>query len=365
MKLFLFAVCDLLFAAQAMNEFTNSFLNRTAMRPTWRTWLKHSLFFLLTFVTCTIAGVLPPFGILPLFPDMADPQNWSEVFQLLQALPQHYARQIFTTVYLLVTNSEVLINGLKFGVLIYGLKFSLSLLTILTAHEFGHYIACRIYGVDATLPYFIPTPPMIGPAGTFGAFIKIVSPIPSRRAVFDIGVAGPIAGFVALIPVAILGFLTTQTVATDNFSQAEIGIYFSKPLFFKFLALFFNINLDLPITNPFYFAAWVGLLVTALNLFPSGQLDGGHALYAVFGAKVHRWSGRIVFVSAAVLAISGWFLYNSPSGFLFAILLGVMMRVGHPEPYDDSPLDFKRKIVAFLTFLIFVLCFTPFPIQVR
>lgn len=326
------------------------------MRPTARTWLKHSIFFLLTFVTCTIAGVLPPFGIVPLFPEMTDPQNWSEVFQLLQALPGHYLRQIFTTISLLFTNSEVL------G---YGLKFSISLLTILTAHEFGHYIACRIYGVDATLPYFIPTPPMIGPAGTFGAFIKIVSPMPSRRAVFDIGVAGPIAGFVALIPIAILGFLTMQTVVPDNSAPSEIGIYFSNPLLLKILAPFFGINLDLPITNPFYFAAWVGLLVTALNLFPSGQLDGGHALYAVFGSKVHLWAGRIVFVAAAVLAILGWFLYSSPSGFLFAVLLGVMMRVGHPEPFDDAPLDFKRKIVAVLTLLIFVLCFAPFPIQVR
>ncbi len=341
-----------------MDEFSNHFFNRAAMRPTLRTWVKHTLLFLLTFITCTVAGVLPPFGIVPLFPDMVDPQSWSEVFALLQALPGHYAGQVIDTVYLLFTNSEVL------G---YGLKFSFSLLTILTAHEFGHYIACRIYGVDATLPYFIPTPPMIGPAGTFGAFIKIVSPMPSRKAVFDIGVAGPIAGFIALIPVAILGFATMETVAPEvAASMSDFGIYFSDPLFFKILAPLFGINLSLPIiSNPFYFAAWVGLLVTALNLFPSGQLDGGHALYAVFGSKIHLWAGRIVFVAAAILAIAGWFLYNSPSGFLFAILLGVMMRVGHPEPYDTTSLDFKRKIVAFVTLLIFILCFAPFPIQVR
>ena len=349
-----------------MDESFNQLFKRRAMRPTVRTWIKHALLFFLTFITCTIAGVLEPFGVLPLFPKMADPQNWSEVFQLVQALPQHYLQQIFTTVYLLVTNSEVLVNGLRFEVLAYGLKFSASLLFILICHEFGHYTACRIYGVDATLPYFIPTPPMIGPAGTLGAFIKIVSPMPSRRAVFDIGVAGPIAGFVALIPVAILGFATMEIVATDNSAPSGVGLYFSDPLFFKILAPVFAVDLSQPIMpNPFYFAAWVGLLVTALNLFPSGQLDGGHALYAVFGAKAHRWSGRIVFVSASVLAILGWFLYNSPSGFLFAVLLGVMMRVGHPEPYDDSPLDFKRKIVAILTLLIFVLCFTPFPIQVK
>jgi membrane-associated protease RseP (regulator of RpoE activity) len=352
------AVCDLLFAAQKMNEFSNHLFKREAMRPTLRTWIKHALFFLITFVTCTIAGVLPPFGIVPLFPDLIDPQNWTEVFQVIASLPSHYVNQIIYTIYLLFTNAEVLS---------YGLKFSVSLLTILTAHEFGHYIACRLYGVDATLPYFIPTPPLLGPAGTFGAFIKIVSPMPSRKAVFDIGVAGPIAGFIALIPVAILGFLTMETVAPEKLDgMSDFGIYFSDPLFFKILAPIFGINLNFPIiANPFYFAAWVGLLVTALNLFPSGQLDGGHALYAVFGSRIHLWAGRIVFVAAAILAISGWFLYNSPSGFLFAILLGVMMRVGHPEPYDTTPLDFKRKIIALLTLLIFVLCFAPFPIQVK
>ena len=163
-----------------MDESFNQLFKRRAMRPTARTWLKHSLLFLLAFITCTIAGVLEPFGILPLFPRMADPQNWSEVFQLLQALPQHYLEQIYTTVYLLATNSEVLVNGLRFEVLTYGLKFSVSLLFILLCHEFGHYIACRIYGVDATLPYFIPTPPMIGPAGTLGAFIKKRNEFPIR-----------------------------------------------------------------------------------------------------------------------------------------------------------------------------------------
>lgn len=328
------------------------------MRPTRRTWIKHTLLFLLTFATCTVAGVLLPFGILPIFPGIPDPQNWSEVFQVLLTLPSHYVWLVINTISLLLTNFEVLA---------YGLKFSVSLLFILLCHEFGHYIACRIYRVDATLPYFIPTPPMIGPAGTLGAFIKIVSPMPSRRAVFDIGVAGPIAGFVALIPVAIFGFLTMEQITPDKSqSLVDLGIYFADPLFFKILAPFFGIDLSQPIlSNPFYSAAWVGLLVTALNLFPSGQLDGGHALYAVFGAKAHRWSGRIVFVLAAVLAILGWFLYNSPSGFLFAVLLGVMMRVGHPEPYDDAPLDFKRIIVAGLTLLIFVLCFAPFPIQVK
>ncbi len=110
------------------------------------------------------------------------------------------------------------------------------------------------------------------------------------------------------------------------------------------------------IGNAFYYAAWVGLLVTALNLIPSGQLDGGHAIYAVLGEKVHRLTGRIAFVIMAGLAIAGWFYFNSPSGFLIAILLGVMMRIRHPQPYDESPLDKKRKAVAFLVLAIFILC---------
>lgn len=337
-----------------LNQITNQlFDRRQAMRPTARTWAKHALLFLITFATVTIAGTLQPFGIIPIFPD-ADPQTWSELQQFILSLPARYVALIFETIYRIFTD---------FTVFKYGVSFSGSLLFILLCHEFGHYVFCRIYGVDATLPYFIPTPPMLGPAGTFGAFIKIVSPMPSRRAVFDIGVAGPIAGFVALIPVALLGFFTFEQAAV---STNDTGLYFSDPLLFKFLAWIFGINLHIPMfPNPFYFAAWIGLLVTALNLIPAGQLDGGHAMFAVFNKKIHYWTGRIAFVVVVAVSISGWFLYNSPSGFLFAILLGIMMRVRHPEPLDQSPLDTKRKLIAVLTLLIFLLSATPFPIQIK
>jgi membrane-associated protease RseP (regulator of RpoE activity) len=339
-----------------MSEIYNLQFRRTAMRPTARTWIKHSIYFLITFITVTIAGVLPPFGILRIPFAEHDPQTWAEIYQFFSNLPFHYFDLIKNTIFDLLTKPEVLT---------YGLEFSGSLLFILLCHEFGHYIACRIYGVDATLPFFIPTPPLLGPAGTLGAFIKIVSPMPSRKAVFDIGVAGPIAGFIALVPVALIGFLTWKQGAPIDPAN-DLGIYFAEPLLLKIFAPFFGIDLSLPVMpNPFHSAAWLGLLITALNLFPSGQLDGGHALFAVFGEKAHRWSGRIAFVVMAGLAVSGWFLYNSPSGFLFAIILGVMLRLGHPEPYDLSPLDFKRKSVAVVTLLIFVLCFVPFPIQVK
>ncbi len=325
------------------------------MRPTAWTWAKHSAFLVIALVTVTIAGVLEPFGKIPIFPD-ANPQTNAEILQFLLSLPTLYADLVFSTIRLLLTDFETLK---------YGLKFSVSLLAILTAHESGHYVACRLYGVDATLPYFIPLPPLLGPAGTLGAFIKIVSPMPSRRATFDIGVAGPIAGFVLIIPVAIVGLLTLQSTSALNHTAGQIGLHFSHPLFLQILAKFFAISPNFEISNPFLAAAWLGLLVTSLNLIPSGQLDGGHAIYAIFGEKIHRRTGRIAFVVMATICVLGWFVYNSPSGLLFTILLGVMMRVRHPEPLDFAPLGFNRKLVAVLTLLIFILCFVPFPIQVQ
>jgi membrane-associated protease RseP (regulator of RpoE activity) len=340
-----------------INDLSNQFFDlREAERPSAWTWAKHLGLLLIAFMTMTVAGTLFPFGFIQVFPN-ENPQTTAEIFQFLLSLPYLYFQLITGTIQHLWTTPE----DLK-----YGLKFSLSLLAILTAHEAGHYVACRIYGVDATLPYFIPTPPLLGPAGTLGAFIKILSPLPSRRATFDIGVAGPIAGFLVLIPVAVLAFLTINTGPPPEGTVYVSEIYFSDPLLLQFFADLTGHDLSLPRDpNPFYSAAWLGLLVTSLNLVPSGQLDGGHAVYAVFGEKVHRWTGRIAFPVMGTISILGWFVYNSPSGFLFTILLAVMMRIRHPEPMDDSPLDFKRQAVAVLTLLIFVLSFVPFPIQIK
>ncbi|HMJ07494.1 MAG TPA: site-2 protease family protein [Pyrinomonadaceae bacterium] len=330
------------------------FLLPVPERPTLRTWLKHLVFLLVTFCTSTIAGVLYPFGLIYTMPD-SDPQSWPEILQFFATLPHRYLLLIYDAVHRILTDTYYLQ---------YGLSFSVSLLFILLSHEMGHYVACRLYRVDATLPFFIPTPPMIGPAGTFGAFIKIKSPMPSRQAVFDIGVAGPIAGFIALIPIAFIGVATMQPASAFQLS-AQGGIVFSDPLAMKMIGSLLNVNVAQSVGNPFYYAAWVGLLVTALNLIPSGQLDGGHAIYAVLGKTVHRWTGRIAFVIMAALSIVGWFYFNSPSGFLIAVLLGVMMRIRHPEPFDRSPLDKVRKAVAFLTLLIFILSFMPFPLQIN
>lgn len=323
-------------------------------RPTPAIWLKHLALLALTFCTVTIAGSIFPFGPNQSLLGDQDPQNLQEVLSLLFSLPAHYM---------------ILVGGALHGLfekpeyLAYGLKFSGSLLFILTCHEMGHYVACRLYKVDATLPFFIPVPPMIGPAGTFGAFIKIRSPMPSRRAVFDIGIAGPIAGFLALLPIAVVGVMTMEA-APPELLAVPGGLVFSDPLLMRALGSIVGIDPSAGIGNPFYFAAWVGLLVTALNLIPSGQLDGGHAVYAVFGERVHRLTGQIAFPLMALLSIAGLVFYGSPSGILIAIILAVMMRVKHPEPWDQTPLDGKRKVLAFATLIIFVLCFVPFPIRI-
>ncbi len=330
----------------------NEIIDR-GLRPSPRTWLKHIAFLVVTLFTTTIAGVLYPFGRIPVMPD-ADPHTWTETAWFILSLPARYFVLIGSALNYLLTDPSYLF---------YGLSFSLSLLFILISHEMGHYIACRIYKVDATLPFFIPTPPMLGPAGTFGAFIKIRSPLPSRKAVFDIGVAGPIAGFAALVPIAIIGIATMQQLHPRMIDDSGV-IVFSDPLLMKLIAGMLGIDLNLGVGNPFYYAAWVGLLVTALNLIPSGQLDGGHAVFAVFGERVHRWTGRIAFAAMTLFSIIGFAVFNSPSGFLIAVLLGVMMWVRHPEPWDNAPLDAKRKGIAFLTLVIFVLCFMPFPIKI-
>jgi len=241
-----------------------------------------------------------------------------------------------------------------------GATFSASLLAILFSHEMGHYLACRYYKVDATLPYFIPAPPHFL-AGTFGAFIKIRAPIPSRRALFDIGLAGPLAGFIVAIPISVMGVLTLGAPLEPK----DHLIFFNDPLLFRLISKLLGIPLDpnAP-TNPYYMAAWLGLLVTSLNLMPVGQLDGGHGTFALFGPRAHKVIGRLAFISVVVLTVLGFWWHGSPSGFLYTVLLGIMMKVPHPQPRVMEPLGTKRVVIAILTLIVFMLCFWPFPITI-
>jgi len=202
-------------------------------------------------------------------------------------------------------------------------------------------------------------------AGTLGAFIRIKSPIPSRRALFDIGVAGPLAGFAALVPVAVGGLLIAAPASAALPSEGVI--YLNDPPLLRLLAALLGIqNLAAMETNPLSFAAWIGLLVTSLNLLPVGQLDGGHASYALFGRRVHGRLGRAAFLTMLVLAPLGWLWHGAPSGFLYAVLLFIMLRVRHPQAETEhDPIGRARVFVALLTLLVFLLSFTPFPLTIK
>lgn len=312
-----------------------------------REWRLHGALLALTVVTTTLAGVmLSATDFIPREPPL------SGLLDYLFYLPLSYFYFVVDLVRYALANPPVLAEGFA---------FSASLLAILFSHEMGHYLACRYYGVNATLPYFIPAPPIFL-AGTFGAFIKIRSPIPSRRALFDIGLAGPLAGFVVALPLSVVGILT---VGPPLPPQGH-AIFFNDPLLFRLLARLFGVTLDPnSAINPYGMASWIGLLVTSLNLMPVGQLDGGHGTFSIFGARAHGLIGRIAFVTMAVLAVLGYLWHGSPSGFLYVVLLGVMLRVPHPAPFTMEPLGRNRQLVAVVTLLVFILCFWPFPITIR
>jgi membrane-associated protease RseP (regulator of RpoE activity) len=328
------------------------YLPRRVSYPPVGVWLKHLVWFLITFITTTLTGVLPllSFGD-SLEAQLPESQTWIDAFQQIAQLPSLYFQTIGKLILSLPSHPAALLEGLS---------YSVSLLFILICHEFGHYIACRIYKIDASLPYFLPSPPLIG-IGTFGAFIRIREPLPSRRAVFDIGVAGPIAGFIALIPIAIVGVYLTEPLPPDF----KAGLVFNDPLLMRLIAWFMGVDLANSMGGPFYFSAWLGLIVTSLNLIPAGQLDGGHAVYAVFGERLHAVIAKIAFAAMFVLTVLGMIFFHSPSGLLFLVILIIMLRIGHPEPYDNTPLDRKRRLVAAFTLLIFILSFTPFPVQIN
>ncbi len=320
-----------------------------APRPNARQWARHIALFLLTALTATFAGVLLATETTLPDPDLASPARW---FDYLTYVPKFYALTVAAIAGDALAHPTLLAEGATFAA---------ALLAILAAHEAGHYLACRRYGVDATLPFFIPAPPLFL-AGTFGAFIKIKSPIPTRRALFDIGVAGPLAGFAVIVPVALIAVLSAHPAPA---SPSQLGgvIIFNDPPLLRLLSRALQRPLDFIAFKPFYYAAWIGLLVTSLNLLPVGQLDGGHAVFSIFGARVHRWTGRLAFAAVCALAVLGGTRHGAPSGFVYAVLLFIMLRVRHPETRDElAPPGRARFFVALLTLTVFALSFTPFPV---
>jgi hypothetical protein len=289
-----------------------------------RPWL-NMLLFLVTFASCFFVGI-----------------TWSMNYVYADMLGEEMEPAIGLE---LLRNSEVIELSMVYAVV---------LIAILMAHEMGHYLTCRYYRIDATLPYFIPAPTLIG---TLGAFIRIRSPITKKHQLFDVGVAGPLAGFVLAVPAMIYGLSLSKVVSP---LPQEGSVIFGEPLLFKLVseAMFKDApqNFDM-ILHPVAFAGWVGVLVTALNLFPIGQLDGGHIIYAVFGKK-SRVLGRpilFVFVALGVLFWIGWFVW--------ALLIG-FLGLKHPRIFDeDVPISSGRRWIALAVIVIFVLSFIPDPVQ--
>jgi membrane-associated protease RseP (regulator of RpoE activity) len=285
--------------------------------PPQRVWL-HILLFALTLVTTTLVGGLA-FGELPA--GFQPASFW-----------------------------QLLLHG---SVISAGLYFSLPLLTILLAHEMGHYLACRFHRLDATLPYFLPVPFGIG---TFGAFIRIRTPIANKRELFDVGAYGPFAGFVVALPVLFVGIWLSRPVTSLPPGDYMI---FGEPLAFQLVS--WLVHPDLPpngdiLLHPTGFAAWFGLFATALNLLPFGQLDGGHVTYAMFG----RWQRKVTWPLLAVLIALGF----KWTGWWVWAVIALAMGVRHPWiPDEETPLDRRRLVLGCLCLILFALCFTPEPIR--
>jgi membrane-associated protease RseP (regulator of RpoE activity) len=239
-----------------------------------------------------------------------------------------------------------------------GFWYSATILAILGCHELGHYFACRYYDVDASLPYFLPFPSF---SGTLGAFIRIREPIPSKRMLFDIGIAGPLAGFLVAVPALFIGIAMSHVVRVppDATGLAELG----EPLLLKLASwLFWGTQPDGYSLNmhPVAFAAWFGMLATALNLFPIGQLDGGHISYAVLGrGSTYVTIGTIVVAAGLTYFSSSWIVWTA-----LTIAMLIMFGPRHPRVFDEHvPLDRNRRLLALAAVAMFVLCFTPAPIR--
>jgi membrane-associated protease RseP (regulator of RpoE activity) len=291
---------------------------RPSPPPPQRVWL-HALLLGATFVSTTLVGGLA-------FGDLPEGFRATSIWQLL----------------------------LQPFVIHTGLAFSVPLLFILLTHEMGHYIACRAHRLDASLPYFIPAPVGIG---TFGAFIRIRTAIASKRELLDVGAAGPLAGFVACLPLVFLGIALSHPVAE---MPAGGFIVFGEPIAFHLVTKLFFPHLppngDI-LLHPTGFAAWFGLFATALNLLPFGQLDGGHITYALFGKLQRRYAWPLLLVLIALgFKWTGWFLW---------VVVALAMGVRHPRVGDEeTPLDPRRRWIAWACIVVFALCFTPQPIKI-
>lgn len=284
---------------------------------------------------------------------------------------------LLTIVTTAITGAQLTVNEpfLNWGNFSSGFKYSFALLTILFTHEMGHYLYARYYKISVTLPYFIPFYfPLMFNFGTFGAFIRLREPIPNKKALFDIGVAGPFAGFIVSLIFLIIGLYEVQNEAsmllyiesihplTDNTAAV---LTFGGNMLFDFILQISGRNF-IPMHEiyhfPFIVSGWFGLLITSLNLMPIGQLDGGHITHAMFGQKSSRIAiaGFIAIILLNVFLISQ---FNSYVYILWPILILVFIKFKHPPTLDESiAIGPLRKILGYLAYIIFIVSFSPMPI---
>jgi membrane-associated protease RseP (regulator of RpoE activity) len=290
--------------------------------PRDRIWL-HALLLLLTLATTTLVGASSYVGYLTDF-------------------GQHRVR---------ITATQALVHGLW---------YSVPALAILGSHEMGHYLACRYYGINASLPYFIPAP-ILSIFGTLGAVIRIREPLRTKRMLFDIGVAGPIAGFVLAVPALVIGMAWSRVVRLPQNLPGTINL--GEPWLFQIVKrmVFGNLPHGLDVNmHPMVLAAWFGMFATALNLLPIGQLDGGHIAYANLG----RRANLVTYVTLAIMLVLGvtvsanWLFWS-----LLMLILLSMFGFRHPPTSDEhDDLGVARLLVTLFAVLMFILCFTPAPI---
>ena len=303
-------------------------MNETA--PPEKTWL-NGILFLLTVLTTCYAGL-----------------SWSASFLFFDAA---------AGADLIVGPGRVFENARLFPL---SALYAAVLMTILVGHEMGHYLTCRRYGARATLPYFLPGPPFLG---TFGAFIRIKSPLLFKRQVFDVGANGPLVGFALTVPALAVGLALSRVAP---FTPSAETINFGEPLLFKLMSgLFFG---PIPegsglVLHPIGWAGWVGLLVTSINLVPLGQLDGGHVAYAVLGRHA-RIVSRIMVVFLVVMGVFFHTTWLVAAALILFLEFKSKSRLRHPAVVDESaPLDAKRRLVGLLVLAIFVLSFNPAPVE--
>ena len=296
---------------------------------------------------------MPSFPSAPL-PESPAPEGRTAIVDAFVYQPRQRFRHVWW--------KHILLLLLTIGTttLVGGPWYSATIVGILGAHEMGHYLACRYYRVDATLPYFLPMfIPLAGPqTGTLGAVIRIREPFPNRRVLFDVGIAGPIAGFVLVVPAIFLGMSLSHVI-----EAFPLPYQLGRPLLYQF-ARWVTFG-SIPETHfvslhPMVFGAWFGMLATALNLLPFGQLDGGHITYAILGRK----ATPISFATVAAAVVMTFF---SLSWAVMTALMVVMLLVigpKHPPVLDEGePLGPGRRALAIFAFIMFVLCFMPVPIR--